>query len=238
MQPVTEMFQLDECITRDQTSHGHDMAIVHCAYSHEGNILATASMDTTIILWETTTYKIVHMIAAHKAGVSWCTFSKDDHWLISTGGLQEPEIKIWNVQEWTALSPEALQEEHVNIDRDRKKYRDAVECLFTQEVTTHYMLTGMDLKHVSHNFDWSRGITDPPPIPIPLDVPLLQFPDISLPEDDEEGQDDYEIPNIDLSTLLSPSNPVTGSRETLKPTRMDPKLNLEREFERRNQVWF
>lgn len=73
----------------------HDDTITQIKYSPDGKIIATASWDKTIKLWDTKTGKLVATLAGHQDGVNTIAFTADGRTLVS--GSEDKTIKIWNV---------------------------------------------------------------------------------------------------------------------------------------------
>jgi len=73
---------------------GHKNAVSQIVFSPDGKLLASASRDSTIRLWDMTTGE-ASVLAGHQGVVSRIAFSPDGKWLASSGG--DGEIFLWNV---------------------------------------------------------------------------------------------------------------------------------------------
>ena len=76
------------------TLSGHTEAILSIAFSPCGNMLATASGDTTVRLWDLDTETPKHTLQGHTNWVQLVHWSPDGKFLVS--GSMDKTIKIWN----------------------------------------------------------------------------------------------------------------------------------------------
>ena len=76
------------------TLAGHEKTISQIKYSPDGNLIASASWDKTIKLWDAKTGKLVDTLTA-KDAVNSITFSPDGRTLVS--GSEDKTIKIWDI---------------------------------------------------------------------------------------------------------------------------------------------
>lgn len=76
-------------------------------FSHDGTKLATTSKDATVVIYDTTTFKVLHTLAEHKSGVCYVAWSPDDTRLISCvqAQAQENSAFVWDTKVGTLLSP-------------------------------------------------------------------------------------------------------------------------------------
>ena len=79
-----------------QTLTGHSDAIWSVAINPQQNLIATASEDNTIKLWNAKTGKLVRTLKGHTKGVLSISFSPDGERLASSS--KEGIIKIWQVE--------------------------------------------------------------------------------------------------------------------------------------------
>jgi len=82
-----------------RTLTAHTKGVSHCAFSPDGRLLATASHDLSVRLWETATGRIVHILTGHTAAVSSCAFSPDSATLVTTG--HDQTVRLWDVANGT-----------------------------------------------------------------------------------------------------------------------------------------
>ncbi|KAF2125545.1 WD40 repeat-like protein [Dothidotthia symphoricarpi CBS 119687] len=77
----------------------HKDEVWYLKYSHDGTKLASTSKDNTIIIYETTTYKVLHHLDDHQgSGVTQLAWSPDDTKIISCCSQPENSARIWDVK--------------------------------------------------------------------------------------------------------------------------------------------
>lgn len=69
-------------------------------YSHNGNMLASGSRDSSVIIYDTTspTYKVLHELKEHQAGITYLAWSPDDTKLVTCSRERENVAKIWDTR--------------------------------------------------------------------------------------------------------------------------------------------
>ncbi|MEO1654732.1 MAG: hypothetical protein AAFU64_14390 [Bacteroidota bacterium] len=75
---------------------GHYEAINGLAFSPNGKVLASASKDEKIIVWDVASGKEFRKLLGHKKEVSSVIFSLDNQVLISGGGRLDPSLIFWD----------------------------------------------------------------------------------------------------------------------------------------------
>jgi WD40 repeat protein/uncharacterized caspase-like protein len=78
-----------------RTLAGHQDTITQIKYSPDGKLIASASWDQTIKLWDEKTGALINTITGHQDGINSIAFSPDGQILISGG--EDKTIKIWNL---------------------------------------------------------------------------------------------------------------------------------------------
>jgi WD40 repeat protein len=73
----------------------HGLTVCDCAYSPNGSLLATASSDRLVKLWNSTTGMHVGTLSGHRSAISSLAFTVDGRSLVSAD--RDGVVKIWNV---------------------------------------------------------------------------------------------------------------------------------------------
>ena len=79
----------------------HKDTISQIKYSPDGKLIASASWDKTIKLWDANTDKLIDTLTGHKDGINSIAFTPDSQTLIS--GSEDKTIKIWKIADKTKL---------------------------------------------------------------------------------------------------------------------------------------
>jgi WD40 repeat protein len=74
---------------------GHKNIITCLAFSHDGKLLASASVDRTIALWNPSLGQVLRTMTRHTDTVNAVLFSEDDRQLFSVGN--DRAIRVWQV---------------------------------------------------------------------------------------------------------------------------------------------
>ncbi len=76
---------------------GHSASINKLCFSHDGNLLASASSDNAVILWSVKSGKQLMVFTGHKLKVNALAFHPSDSFVVSCS--DDKSVKIWNVRE-------------------------------------------------------------------------------------------------------------------------------------------
>jgi WD40 repeat protein/serine/threonine protein kinase len=74
---------------------GHTLGVFGVAFSADGQLLASASVDDTCRLWNPTSGKEITALVGHKGGAFSVTFSEDGRTLLV--GTGDSRVKLWNL---------------------------------------------------------------------------------------------------------------------------------------------
>lgn len=73
---------------------GHWSAVHSCAISADGTLVASASSDQTVIVWDAVNGWALRVLEGHRAAVNACAFSPDGKRLVSCGA--DRTIRVWD----------------------------------------------------------------------------------------------------------------------------------------------
>lgn len=78
----------------------HKDEVWYLKFSNNGNMLASASKDETVVIYDTTTnnYRALHYLRDHNSGIAHVAWSPDDTKLITCSAAQECQAKIWDMK--------------------------------------------------------------------------------------------------------------------------------------------
>ncbi|KAL3487885.1 WD domain protein [Aspergillus germanicus] len=74
----------------------HSDEVWHCQFSHDGTRLVTAGRDNSVIIYDTTTFEVIHKLQDHEAGVAHAVWSPDDSKLITCS--QDRTARVWSTE--------------------------------------------------------------------------------------------------------------------------------------------
>jgi WD40 repeat protein/basic membrane lipoprotein Med (substrate-binding protein (PBP1-ABC) superfamily) len=77
---------------------GHNKDVQSTAYNPDGQILATASMDGTVKLWNSARGEQLRTLLVDPNGVHDLAFSPDGRWLAAAGSVR---LRLWETHTWT-----------------------------------------------------------------------------------------------------------------------------------------
>jgi WD40 repeat protein len=77
---------------------GHTKGILGCAISPDGRLVATASKDRTLRVWDLARGEQIQVLSAHSDWVRACVFSPDSSWLVSAS--RDRTLRVWDSDSW------------------------------------------------------------------------------------------------------------------------------------------
>nr|XP_037858003.1 WD repeat, SAM and U-box domain-containing protein 1 isoform X3 [Chlorocebus sabaeus] len=75
------------------TLSGHCAPVLACAFSHDGQMLVSGSVDKSVIVYDTNTENILHTLTQHTRYVTTCAFAPNTL-LLATGSMDKT-VNIW-----------------------------------------------------------------------------------------------------------------------------------------------
>lgn len=84
----------------------HSDEVWYCQFSHDGTKLVTAGRDHSVIIYDTTTFAVLHKLTDHDDGVAHASWSPDDTKLITCS--QDKKARVWNVEVGFPFPPETI----------------------------------------------------------------------------------------------------------------------------------
>ncbi|KAL2821824.1 WD40-repeat-containing domain protein [Aspergillus cavernicola] len=82
-------------VSRLELTH-HSNEVWHCQFSHDGTKLVTTGGDSTVIIYETSTFEVLHTLQEHEDGVAHAAWSPDDSKLITCS--QDRTARLWSTE--------------------------------------------------------------------------------------------------------------------------------------------
>ena len=95
------LWRLGRSPSQEQELAGHLDNILAAAWSPDGAVVATASADSTIRLWETATGQTLTVLHGHEGDVTGVAFSADGRMVASRGS--DRTLRLWNVKSGQVL---------------------------------------------------------------------------------------------------------------------------------------
>ncbi|XP_021253302.1 WD repeat, SAM and U-box domain-containing protein 1 isoform X2 [Numida meleagris] len=77
------------------TLSGHSAPVLACAFSYDGQMLVSGSVDKCVIIYETNTGNILHTLSQHTRYVTTCAFAP--HSLLLATGSMDKTVHIWQL---------------------------------------------------------------------------------------------------------------------------------------------
>ncbi|WP_437338946.1 TIR domain-containing protein [Sorangium sp. So ce394] len=86
----------------ERTLHGHSDGVTACAISPDGQHIVSASIDSTLKVWDLATGKLLSTLEGHSDGVTACSISPDGQRIASSS--YDRTLKVWDLTTGKLLS--------------------------------------------------------------------------------------------------------------------------------------
>ncbi|EZF26585.1 hypothetical protein H112_01335 [Trichophyton rubrum D6] len=133
--------------TAFELSH-HTNEVWYLEFSHDGTKLATTSRDCTVLIYDSTTFEIIHRLTEHSEPVAYATWSPDDTKLITCS--QDFKAKLWDVPSGTCL----LTIEHHHAPITSASWAPDGESFVTGSLDSQSQLCHWSVPHKSLLYTW------------------------------------------------------------------------------------
>ncbi|GMG16886.1 unnamed protein product [Aspergillus oryzae] len=98
----------------------HSDEVWYCQFSHDGTKLVTAGRDHSVIIYDTSTFAVLHKLMEHDDGVAHACWSPDDSKLITCS--QDKKARVWSVDPVTAAAWAADGDSFVTASLDKDSH--------------------------------------------------------------------------------------------------------------------
>lgn len=140
--------------------YGHTRDILDLRFNSKGDLLATASADHTIKLWNMPSGDLLSTLEGHTAGVIALRFSEDDKYLISAS--EDMTVRKWDL---ISLKEVYSKKEHTKPLRTLDVSADG-KWIATgggdQQVVVYNMTDGSVVKKIAAHSNWVRALAFSP----------------------------------------------------------------------------
>lgn len=117
--PLGSSIVIKNLIEKTQTflhEGGHDQDVSCMALSCTGKYLATGQkthmgFPAKVIIWDLETYEMVHTLALHVGKIQDLSFSPDEKFLCTLGGVDDNKLVVWDVETGEAICGETASTE-------------------------------------------------------------------------------------------------------------------------------
>ncbi|XP_047726147.1 WD repeat, SAM and U-box domain-containing protein 1 isoform X4 [Prionailurus viverrinus] len=98
------------------TLSGHCAPVLACAFSHNGQMLVSGSVDKSVIVYDTNTENILHTLTQHTRYVTTCAFAPNIL-LLATGSMDKT-VNIWQFDLETTCQARSTEDEAKQFPED------------------------------------------------------------------------------------------------------------------------
>ncbi|XP_025943359.1 WD repeat, SAM and U-box domain-containing protein 1 isoform X4 [Apteryx rowi] len=114
------------------TLSGHSAPVLACAFSYDGQMLVSGSVDKCVIIYETNTGNILHTLSQHTRYVTTCAFAP--YILLLATGSMDKTVNIWQFDHKQACSGNIIENES-KIAVENWSEEDVLAWLHAQGLT-------------------------------------------------------------------------------------------------------
>ncbi|KAI9996627.1 hypothetical protein PInf_014367 [Phytophthora infestans] len=172
-EPIVHFFDYDENATvplaqqsRDfdvasNYCRGHQQDISSMRLTHDGQLLATSSWDSTCMLWKVCPVKSAEMVRltlliilpVHEEGVSSLAFTVDDQNLVTCG---ECIVKVWDISNLSANNQVKNNQDGTatSLDNQLQEWEQAIPFSFSIESTVNLFAFDESMTSLIANHEW------------------------------------------------------------------------------------
>ncbi|MCV3216350.1 WD40 repeat domain-containing protein [Plectonema radiosum NIES-515] len=139
---------------------GHKSWVYGVSFSPNGKMLASASSDKTVKLWDTSTYKQIKTLTGHTGEVNGISFSPDGKMLAS--GSRDKTVKLWDTSTYKEIKTLAGHKEwvtNVSFSPDGKMLASGS---LDKTVKLWDTSTYKEIKTLSGHKEWVTGVSFSP----------------------------------------------------------------------------
>ncbi|KAG3274530.1 WD repeat, sterile alpha motif and U-box domain containing 1, transcript variant X3 [Ictidomys tridecemlineatus] len=98
------------------TLSGHCAPVLACAFSHDGQMLVSGSVDKSVIIYDTNTQNILHTLTQHTRYVTTCAFAPNTL-LLATGSMDKT-VNIWQFDQETHCQARSMEDQLKQFTED------------------------------------------------------------------------------------------------------------------------
>ena len=144
-------------VAAPNTLGGHAKSVNGVSFSPDGKMLASASADHTVKLWDTATGKEIKTLTGHTSSVNGVSFSPDGKMLASASA--DHTVKLWDTatgKEIKTLTGHTNEVNRVSFSDDGKMLASASH---DHTVRLWDTATGKEIKTLTGHNDWVWGVS-------------------------------------------------------------------------------
>ncbi|KAG4042919.1 hypothetical protein PC123_g21605 [Phytophthora cactorum] len=140
---------------------GHQQGISSMAFSHDGELVATSSWDSTCMLWkvspvnstEMVRLRLLMVLPVHEEGASCLAFTMDDQKLVTCG---ECIVKVWDISNLSENNQVVDNEDGtaLSLETQLQEWKQAILFSFTIESSINFFAFDESMTTLVANHEW------------------------------------------------------------------------------------